>query len=522
MTPGTSRAGGLLRLLARTLLGLVPMGAGSTEPSNLPPRTSDSPVYRPPDAVEMDPRVSRLDLDLSLDPSSGQILLEAELEVEGTNVTSLTCLLNEWLTIERSRASEGMIEHRKADVGKVTVRLDPPIQGRRIVSFRISGRPRRGSSELVQEDRVVLAPEDRWYPVVANTWAGTRVSIHAPEGWTVVAPGSRDATAPPGLWRWRAREPVRTVAVVGAPGLGLGEAALPRNPLRVASPDGPRDAKRLGSILATPVAWFAASLTPYPFDGLNLVLVSGLPYRVQAGGLVAVALETPLDGPSEAADLVAGQWFGERLAGDGVWIRAFAAWYATRFARQRALALPAEIERLRRAYFELPRGQDVALSRADPRAPEAVLRGKGSAAPEMVGITIGDRAVEQVIEELFASPVSAPMSLKQLQTVYERHAGAAVPRAFADWFDRSGAPEFETTLRTMPSSTGGWRADLVLVQRGGNYALPVEVVFVGIGQEHHEVIQVDGERTAVFYVLPFEPLRVKIDPLGKLFQRKLG
>ena len=464
-------------------------------------------------------RISGIDIDLTFDPETGRTLQQARIEVTGSNVQNLTFEINPWLNVEHATSSDGMVEHRKAG-RQLRVLLSPRLNGTRTLKFRITGRARRGAEYLVQPDRVILSGGDRWYPVLPDTWARAQVTVKTPPGWTAVGPGRRVDGTEEGVWRWRTDRPVRSVGLVVAPDLTLSEGTAIRTPVTIAAPGRGIPAEPLATLLSNSMAWFSAALGPYPFDSFNLVFLPGLSHRVRASGMLALPVDTPLDTAGDGADLLAGQWFGERLAGNGVWMDSFAAWYATVFTKDRALALPGEISQLRQAYFELPSRNDVPLSRADVTTPPAVVRGKGSAAPDMIRLSVGDRRTHDAIRDLFEAPVSPPVSLQEVRSVFEKHAGSTLLRFFADWFDRRGVPELKTQLRTRKTSGGDWRVDLTVTQLRGNYALPVEVVFVGRGQEHRETVHVDGEMTSVFYILPFQPLRVEIDPYRKLFMRK--
>jgi hypothetical protein len=469
-------------------------------------------------AAPASPRVSAIEIEIEIDPENGTLVEYATLRVEAQNASRLTFRLNEWMTVERSKADEGLIEHRGAG-DRFHVFVNPPIAGARELTFRVTGNPRHGADYLVQEDRVLLGGDDRWYPSLDDTWATARVSARLPAGWTAVANGSPAPHEDGDAWTWSTGTPVRSLALIAAPQLDMAERTAIRTPVRIIAPQPGRHVDAVMNAITHPTAWLQSTLVPYPFEGLNLVLLPGLDRRIRASGFLAVPLDTPLDGPADGADLLAGQWFGERIAGDGPWIEAFAAWYATLYARDRALDLPAEISRLREEYFAMSPQKDVALSRADSLTPAAVLRGKGSAAPDMIRISVGDRRVFEAIDDLFARPISAPLSLREVRSVFEEHAGTTLLRSFADWFDRTGAPELQANMKATSTPDGAWRVDLSLVQLRGNYALPVEVVFFGRGPEHREVVHVDGETTSMVYTLPFEPLRVEIDPLRKLFLR---
>jgi aminopeptidase N len=138
----------------------------------------------------------------------------------------------------------------------------------------------------------------------------------------------------------------------------------------------------------------------------------------------------------------------------------------------------------------------------------------------MVRLVAGDRATFDAIRELFAAPIGRPLELGAVRAALERHAGRSLGRVFADWFERAGAPQFEASLRSFPAAGGGFRADVALVQKRGAYALPVEIVIYGPGDERRETVEIADEATSLFYVLPFEPKRIEVDPLNRIFRWK--
>ncbi len=469
-------------------------------------------------SVRIEPRISRIEVDLELDPATGMVRSTTTLGVEGRDVRRLVFRVDEGLAVERVRRSGGQVESRKAG-RQLTVELEPPITGSATLTFLITGRPRHGKDLAVGPSLAVLAPEDGWYPSSPHIWGDAAVTVRAPAGWLAVAPGRPVASNERGVSRWRTEQPVRSLAVAAAPGLKLGEATAVRTPLRVAGPASGPAAKDIAALLADPLAWLSGALAPYPFDGFNVVLLPGMTGRVRASGMMVAPAARPPVSRSEAADLLSGQWFGERIAGEGAWIEAFASWQASVVCRDRGWALPADIARLREAYFELRGPMDVSLSRAAWDAPPEVLRGKGSAVPDMIRLIVGNRAFFQAVRDLFAQPVGPALSLADLRAVFEKSAGRPLRREFTDWFEQTGAPDLEATMRTMPASTGGYRVDLTLVQRRGTYALPVEVLFEGPGRVHREVVEIDSEKTTPFYVLPFEPRRVEVDPGRKIYRQ---
>lgn len=495
-------------------LALLSSAAFSAEPQRHPADVDAEPA--PAAVATMSPKVTRIDLDVRLSPDTGLLREEATVRVEGSGLSTVTFRLDEGLVVEKSSASEGFAEPRRAG-DDLHVDLDPPLNGSRTLRLLVTGRPKRSGVPLIGTERAVLGPWDAWYPRIGSTWAETSVTVHVPADWTAVAPGSPSRGAEPGVFTWRTNRPVRTIAVAAAPGLKLSEGEVLKVPLRVAAPEKGPSVALVSERIHDGLAWLAGALAPYPFDGFNVVAIPGFSGRVRAGGMIVVPADEPLANASDGADLLSGQWFGERLAGDGPWIEAWSAWEATVFARDRALPIPAEIERLRRGYFALLSG-DTPLARATAATPDEVLRGKGSAVPDMIRLTAGDRPFFDALRELFAGPVGSPISLAQMRGAIEKHAQRSLERAFTDWFEGRGAPQIVATLRTFPAAGGGFRVDLTLEQKRGVYALPVDVVFLGVGREHRETIDIDEPRTALVYDLPFEPVRVELDPNRKIFR----
>lgn len=476
------------------------------------PETDRTPAPAP------GPRVVETTIDVRLDPASGNLEERVSLDVEGTGTATLRFRLSEELVVEQCRADGGVVEHRRSGQD-IVVSLDPPLDGRRKISFVVSGRPVRGDDPRVASAFALLGPWDAWYPALAVTWGPATVTVRAPKGWGAIAPGTPGAKGADGTTTWKTEKPIRTVAIAAAPGLEVTTTKVLNTPLRILAKPGssPRPAE-VAERLRDGLAWLSGALAPYPFDGINVAFVPGADVRLRAGGFVAVPADVPLENASDGADLLSGQWFGERLAGDGPWIEAWASWQSVVFARDRALPLPSDVVRLRKSYFELLSG-DVPLARAAADTPEAVLRGKGSAAPDMLRLSVEDRAFFAALRRLFERPVGAPIRLADIRAAIEGESKHDLARPFADWFEMRGAPELDAAIRTFPAGGGGFRVDLTLAQKSGTYALPVEVVFHGPGEEHRETISIEDAIYKGVYDLPFEPLRVSLDPNRRIFRR---
>lgn len=469
-------------------------------------------------AFAASPEVRSVRIELELAPERGEITETAHVQVRGGPFELLHFELDPCLTFEtvRSANRDSAIEGRRAG-GGVEVRFDPPLLGDTTLTFRVSGRPRCGAGGVFDARGLALGDDDGWYPRLPGAIAESGIEVLAPASWTLLASGA-PAAASNGRARFLSSKPLAGLGIAGGPGLVISEAPLVRDRLRVAGPPGSADATTLAPKLADAFSWLSGALSEYPFDGVHVVFLPGLERRVHGSGLLAVPAGTAIEGPQDGADLLALQWFGERVRGDGPWIQALAAWQAVTYARDRALPMPRDIAALREEYRSMDSSRESALSDPAAEIRDAVVRGRGSAAPDMVRLATGDRPWFAAIRTLAELPVGSTATLDDLRRATASPSGA-VPPAFSEWFERAGIPRLVVTFRAGPAGSGGYRADVRIDQPGLVFHLPLELVFHGReGALRRETVELTGDSTVVYYLLDFEPLRLEVDPLGRWFQ----
>lgn len=460
--------------------------------------------------------LAAVDVDLLLRPELETLEQNVRLRLEGHAATRVDLRLHPDLVVERCESSVGLVEHRQSG-NQLRLFFDRPLDGAVDVRLRITGHPRHGGDARIDARRVALDPDLDWYPRFDGALYTAAIHVRVPDGWTVAAPGEGGRQVD-GSWRFRPTGRVRELAVVAAPGLESAMREILHSPLRLVAPDASRSVETIAALFADPFAWFSGALSPYPFDGLTVALVPGLPERIEASGFVAVSAEGRPATASDAASLLAGQWYGQWIDADGPWIRAFAAWHADAYAADRNLERPADLARDREAYLRLDSGRDVAIEDATDETSEVVVRGKGGAATEMLRTAIGPRRFQRVLAGLVAlSP--GRVTFSDLEALVRAEAGPEGTRVLDDWFGRAGIPRLRVTLRVMEAAGGGYRADVRIEQQSGDYAMPVEIVLIGSGKERREILSIVDETTDLYYVLGFRPTRIEVDPLARLFAR---
>ncbi len=468
----------------------------------------------PADAPDV--RLVGVEIDVRVRPELRTLEQDVRLELDGRGALWVDLRLHPDLVVERCESPGGSVEHRRAG-SQVRVIFVTPLDGPRVVRLRVTGHPRDGVDDRITPNWVALDPDLDWYPRVEGAFHCAVLRVRIDDAWTVAAPGAGQRETD-GEWVFRPERPVREVAVVASRGLGVATGEIVGIALRIASPGAADRLAEMRSSFADPIAWFSGALAPYPFDGLTLALVPGLPGRIEGSGFVAVPDDERPRTRSDAASMLAGQWHGQWIGADGAWIRAFAAWHAEAYARDRNLAPAADLARARETYLRLDPSRDVALEDAGREAPDAVVRGKGAPATEMVRSSIGARRFLRVLDGLVAL-APGPVSFSDLQSLVRSESGPEGVRALEDWFGKAGVPRLRVTLRVMEAAGGGHRADVRIEQLSGDYAIPVDIVLVGPGAERRETISIEDASTDLVYLVDFEPRRIEVDPLGRLFAR---
>jgi hypothetical protein len=459
-----------------------------------------------------------IDVRLELRPEQGLITETARITLEGTSGPVIRFQLNRGLMVERSRGGNGVARHSQTG-DTLTVTLAAPMKDeRRTLTFQITGRPQFHGTDRVSGKSAVLGSVDHWIPTLPSTAAEIDLEVVAPPGWTVLGSGEPVPGQTGDVHRFRSRQPVRSIGLAAAPELVITSSTLARTPLRVAGGDS-RDAEELAPIFSDPLTWLSGTVAPYPFEGLNLAFIPGLEHPVYAGGFIAVPSDLALTTLADGADLMASLWCGQYLAGDGPWMESLAAWQAVAYARDRGQGIPSRIAAQRDDYLSMSLNQDVAILRAADNTREAVVRGKGSAAWEMIRLTCGNRHFQERMTALVAGAFGPALRFEEVRARFGAGSQEPVEKVFADWFDRTGLPALTTGLKTFPTSRNEWRTDLSIRQSGRPYTMTLDVVFHGAGREHRETVKIDQETTQLLYVLPFQAIRVELDPLGRIYKQ---
>ncbi len=504
-------------------------------------------------------RWDELDLDVWIEADFGEVHLQGsgrlvlESETSSGPKLEVNSSLFEFTVIDAQGASVELGSRLADDQAIATAHLRfaaPKTQGAEIrVDFECHS---VGSSDqfAVNERAALASWADAWYPFPFNgpdalqsglMAARGLTRFHLPSGWHSVSNGERAASDEPDVEAWRMTVPVArsfacapyTTAAVDVDGREVGI-----HRLQSASEPADVELRAIAEILRV----LERSYGPYPYPGYR---VAEVPLGVgdflgssEQGFIMVrpVAFDAPDGNLALFAHELAHGWWGNRIGSDGpgsilldeglsqysavVAIEAIegeaAATDFLRFSR------PGYVdEQCARGYFQVWRdGKDAPLAtlRSGPGVPAHQLAdSKGHWVYHMLRQTVGDERFFATLRELirdFAETPRTPLTLAELRSRFERAApDAELPRFFAQWLDRPGAPILECEW----SADGG--AALVRirqVQPGEPFHLPLEVAVDSAAGRRTHAVELEERESSFTLAGDAPPTGVELDARHRL------
>jgi aminopeptidase N len=446
--------------------------------------------------------MTRLDLDLLIDTAAQQLEGDAEihLRLDDRRASSVTLTIGEAARIVAVTGGAGVTASVDTNGAEAVVAVGPHRAGDDVV-LHVRFVNRGQSFQLVVSGKGALASWARgWYPVPAN--AGVRAPgttrLRMPAGWYGLANGALiDAGSEDGMRveTWRSDEPVTRSFVAGeyrverrtVEGRQVAAYLLPHG-----NADPTKYAESIGRIIATLSPIFG----PYPYDAYAIAeipdgLVSWTGSSEQ-GFFMASGLGAEVNLPLVAHELTHGWWGNHVQSTDPsakMTSEALAQLGAV-LAIEGIEGHPASVEFLRfsrdgystqqcaRGYFALrAQGLDKPLTQLGGSTQDHQLSdAKGHWVYWMLRDRVGEGVYATVFHQLQREFAGRAMSLVDLRRAF---VAAAPPSSdletfFAEWLDRSGAPDLALTWRAAGSAEQP-SVEVTVTQRGAVYHLPVEV-----------------------------------------------
>lgn len=479
-------------------------------------------------------QVPQHDIDVRLDPASGEIEIVDRLQVEGRD--QYVFVLAPWLEIEKL-AIDGStaIPRRKGNHWSVSL----PDRGRHRLEFSLSGRlPARtptasyaGASSGA--DGAYLPGYDSWIAIdPSRPLLSYRLRIAVPEAQRAVATGKLvDEQHGDGLYRavFERQLAAEAPSVFAGP-YRVGERMQDGIRLRTyfhAELEGFADVylDTAGSYIRR----YADAIGDYPYADFHIISAPlpvglGFPNLTYVGRKI---VPLPFMRGRSLAHEVLHNWWGNGVAVDyarGNWAEGLTTYQADYALARDQGADAARAMRVKwlRDYAALPKERDL---------PVRMFRSKQHDASQVIGynkvafifhmlrVEIGQQAFDEGLRIFWREKRFRTAGWDDLRAAFERSSGRTLDWFFSQWLERAGAPRPALGAHRVERVDDGYLTSVELLQPVAGYRFQLPVLLVTEdGLERHQ-IAVSESLTRVQWTTDARPLSIQFDPDSDVFRK---
>jgi len=267
----------------------------------------------------------------------------------------------------------------------------------------------------------------------------------------------------------------------------------------------------------------------YPFSEFSVVSSPtptgfGMPTLTYLGIEV---LRLPFIRATSLGHEVLHNWWGNGVYPDyarGNWSEGLTNFMADYAYRERESPEAARAMRLAwlRDYAAMPPGDDTPLARFTSRthgASQIVGYNKAAMLFYMLRDAVGEAAFDAAVRGFWSANRFRIASWDDLRGAFERASGQDLVAFFAQWLQRTGAPNLRIADAKAEPVAGGWRLSVTLAQGSPAYALSVPLAVRTAGGDITRRIELSRERETAVLELPAEPQQITLDPELRLLRR---
>jgi len=386
---------------------------------------------------------------------------------------------------------------------------------------------------VISKDGAVLLSEGLWFPSyrLATDAATVRARITVPLGFGVVAPGelvSVDTLGVTEAFNWETKDEVTEVPVIVARFFrqSYGEGPIPLT--FFLSEDFKGDVAGLGKTISEIIEFFKAEYGDVPVSGLTVAQSGnlGIPSPGSNGLLLLEdqIVKAPKIPEGVLATRLALQWFGFSVRME----RPVDAWLADGFATYASLRFlqakrPDLFEsELARHAVEALKYQDQApvasglnLERGSPRY-QSIVGSKGAWVLYMLGQLIGPDRLTGILKDFYGGFAGKPASIGDFSAAVKTATGEDYGWFFVQWIESVGVPEFRLDYTIFKLKDGTFKIRGQVSQNIDLFRMPMDVLIHTKGEAEEKSLVVDGKNTKFEFATQTVPVRIELDPNGKV------
>jgi hypothetical protein len=224
---------------------------------------------------------------------------------------------------------------------------------------------------------------------------------------------------------------------------------------------------------------------------------------------------------------VADQWFVyavEILSGSDAWLRhGFATYAALRYLEEKKPELfETELARLSVSALKYeqraPTIKGYELKAGSPEF-ESVVAAKGAWVLYMLRQLVGSDRFNPLFRQWYREQVArGEVTTSQFVEYVNRETGTDYGWFFLEWLESTGVPEFRVSYEIFKLAQGGFRIRGKIEQNIELFKMPMDVRIETKGQAEEKLLNLAGRNTPFNFEVETMPLRIIIDPKGKILR----
>lgn len=386
---------------------------------------------------------------------------------------------------------------------------------------------------VVHSEGAMLLSEGRWFPAHSLPLDAATVEIKAtvPLGFTAVGPGGLQGIETAGVtevFNWKSDLPVTDVPLLVSRYLRqqFKEGALPLTFFMTEKYN--RDLKPMADEISAMLDFYKSEYGEAPIASLTLAQLGNvqLPSTGCAGLILldASLLEPKTLPVMELAKRVANQWWGysARVSQKhDVWLKdGFSTYAALRYIEvKKPDSFLAELNKqaVQALKYEkkapIVRGLELGIGTAEY---ESIVGSKGAWVLFMLGQLAGRDKFNGFLGDWYKLNANQNTTTSEFVKFVREKTGEDYDWFFVQWVESVGIPEFRVEYTIYKLKQGGFRIRGQIVQNIELFKMPAEVLIETKAKAEEKQLMISGKTTSFNFVVENVPVRVQIDPQGKI------
>jgi aminopeptidase N len=389
---------------------------------------------------------------------------------------------------------------------------------------------------IIAAEGSVLTGDSGWYPRFGDGMLTFNLDIEFPKGWHANSQGRRADVSATHV-AWQEGQPQNEIYLIAAPFTEYAYSEAGVESLVYLRKDDAPLAQRYLEATERYLPMYQRLIGPYPYAKFALVenfweTGYGMPSFTLLGSQV---IRLPFIVDTSYPHEILHNWWGNGVYVDyagGNWSEGLTAYLADHLLQEQK-GNGAEYRRstLQKYADFVTASRDFPLTQFTSRhseQSEAVGYGKAMMLFHMLRRQLGDDTFLRALQDFYRSYRFKIASFADLERAFAQTSGKDLQPFFAQWAQRSGAPELrlvsaQTHYDKARRSASGYELDIVVeqTQPGPAYVLdlPLAVTLAGQPNAYSTVMAMKGKRAELRLQLKEQPLRVDVDPEFDLFRR---